>query len=803
MRPSIRLSLGFGLIALLLIIGLVLRTPNGAKQVDQAEVDFAKVEEVISRPGFDRMKPIHRKMLAHIVEHNTKSQKPLVAACWDTTAGDQETIDAFNSAITAGLSTGTEFQLGNRWSTTAFNGGGLGQGSTCTITVSFVPDGTIIPSGTGEPSGPSDLFAWMNGIYGSPAVWQQIFIDEFLRWAGTNGVNYLLEANDDGVQLSSASGQLGVRGDVRIGAKFIDGNSNVLAYNSFPNNGDMVLDSADSFYTNTNSNSIRLRNVVSHEHGHGLGMFHVCPSNGTKLMEPFINTGFTGPQLDDILNGQRQYGDDMEPNDTVAAATDLGTLTNGITTVTQVSTDDNSDTDVYKFTTTSTQTVNVTLRPTGTSYTEGPQTSQCNGGSTYDSLTVSDLGIEFLDSNGVTVLASANVFPAGQNELIGGVDLFNTGTFYVRVNPDSTNSVQAYELDIQLLAFNPDPISIEFPDGIPAAIDAEYVNHLRVDTSNSTLVPDPANSYVYVRIDGGPFIQLPMIDQTNDIWWANLPPADCYSTVDFYIEMNPVGGGGAVLSPNGAPGNFHSVDVLQRNSVQIFDDDFETDQGWTILDDAGVTGGTWERAIPSGDGTRGDPVVDADSSGNCYLTENGAGNTDVDGGLTRLFSPAIDVSGFGSARLKYSFWYSNDAGGNPNQDPFDVHVRESAAAPWVLVESYNANANAWLDRSIVITDFINLTSTFQVRFRAEDTGGGSVVEAGVDSVVIDACPVANGIGPNADGSIGVHLGSPQKILLVNGLGGGDDKEVEIGVGAPYTVRLNNPPGSPGADYAVF
>ncbi|MFT7620031.1 MAG: hypothetical protein ACI97A_003688, partial [Planctomycetota bacterium] len=42
-----------------------------------------------------------------------------------------------------------------------------------------------------------------------------------------------------------------------------------------------------------------------------------------------------------------------------------------------------------------------------------------------------------------------------------------------------------------------------------------------------------------------------------------------------------------------------------------------------------------------------------------------------------------------------------------------------------------------------------------------------------------------------------------KILLVNGLGGGDDKEVEIGVGAPYTVRLNNPPGSPGADYAVF
>ena len=33
-----------------------------------------------------------------------------------------------------------------------------------------------------------------------------------------------------------------------------------------------------------------LRNVVMHEHGHGLGFQHTCPANGTKLMEPFIDT---------------------------------------------------------------------------------------------------------------------------------------------------------------------------------------------------------------------------------------------------------------------------------------------------------------------------------------------------------------------------------------------------------------------------------------------------------------------------------------------------------------------------------
>jgi hypothetical protein len=41
----------------------------------------------------------------------------------------------------------------------------------------------------------------------------------------------------------------------------------------------------------TNSNRF-LRDVVMHEHGHGMGMQHVCSSNSSQLMEPFINTSF-------------------------------------------------------------------------------------------------------------------------------------------------------------------------------------------------------------------------------------------------------------------------------------------------------------------------------------------------------------------------------------------------------------------------------------------------------------------------------------------------------------------------------
>src|SRR5690606_21210921 len=136
------------------------------------------------------------------------------------------------------------------------------------------------------------------------------------RWAALSGITFIYEPNDDGVPLSSNNrGILGVRGDIRMSAVTIDGSSSVLAYNYYPDHGDMVLD-PDTWLNSPRS----LQNLIMHEVGHGIGLAHVCPVQNTKIMEPFITSSYFGPQHDDIRGVQYFYGDVAEPDNSPAQA---------------------------------------------------------------------------------------------------------------------------------------------------------------------------------------------------------------------------------------------------------------------------------------------------------------------------------------------------------------------------------------------------------------------------------------------------------------------------------------------------
>ncbi len=377
-----------------------------------------------------------------------------VAACFapGTPAWRVQQVEAFVDDQT-GLVSPFQGLPGTRWSQTATDGGGLGQGDPTVLTWSYIPDGTTIPGGVvpGEPTGPSNLRAWLNGIYSDFDTWHALFVRIFDRWSELTGISYVYEPNDDGAAFASggAAGQLGVRGDLRIGAHFIDGSpagGSVLGYNFFPNNGDMVLDSADTFFNNTGNDSLGMRNTLAHEHGHGLGMSHVCPINQTKLMEPFLALAFDGPQHDDILGGQRGYGDVDEANDTSGTATDLGGT--GVV-LTDRSIDDNADVDWYRFPGAAGEVITVRVEPIGLTYLNGPQNQNgsCTPGTPFNSLAQNDLSFQLRAANGTTVLANVDDGIVGENEVLLNFSLPSSGNFFVRV-AGVQNAAQLYDLSV-------------------------------------------------------------------------------------------------------------------------------------------------------------------------------------------------------------------------------------------------------------------------------------------------------------------------------------------------------------------
>jgi hypothetical protein len=301
------------------------------------------------------------------------------------------------------------FNRRSRWTVTATDGATGVIGDPITITWSLVPDGTY------ADGGPSDLFAVFDAAWGGSG-WMNKIRNAFGLWQSAIGITYV-EVSDDGASMPGNPGVLGVRGDVRIGGRSIDGPSNVLAYNYYPNNGDMILDTDDvGFYSLPVNNYANLRNVVAHEHGHGMGLGHVIPTNCTKLMEAYHcgATAFIGPQDDDIRGGMRNYGDPYENNDSNAEPAGLGAIVD--TLVVQNLSIDNgtSDVDWYLVTLTDTA-LTIEVDPIGSSYFVGP-----DGGSEVWVATdsISDLDVELYDAAGTTFLAGAVSGGIGETEVL-------------------------------------------------------------------------------------------------------------------------------------------------------------------------------------------------------------------------------------------------------------------------------------------------------------------------------------------------------------------------------------------------
>ncbi len=238
------------------------------------------------------------------------------------------------------------------------------------------------------------------------------------------------------------------------------------------------------------------------------------------------------------------------------------------------------------------------------------------------------------------------------------------------------------------------------------------------------------------RFDGGSFNAIPMTEAATG-YDANIPGAPCGSTIEYFFSA----AGAATGTINHGPGvnGMHTIAVGE--TVELLVEDFQSAPGWTVSGGIGSqSAGRWELGVPAGAGDRADPATDADGSGNCFLTGNAAGNTDVDGSDTVLTSPNFDVSAATDPHISYQRWFNNAFGGGPNTDPFEVEISNNGGSSWVALETVGPAGDntygGWATASFRIADYVTPSSQVRLRFTASDFGDGAVVEAAIDDLRI-------------------------------------------------------------------
>lgn len=308
---------------------------------------------------------------------------------------------------------------------------------------------------------------------------------------------------------------------------------------------------------------------------------------------------------------------------------------------------------------------------------------------------------------------------------------------------------------------------IELPNGTPDVLvpATPTVVDVRVRGINDTVLAGQLN--LNYRFDGGAFQSVPLVLVGGDDYTATIPGTGCTGTPEFYFTAAGTLSG-IVTLPNSAPTNVFSAIVGE--TIVAFQDDFETDQGWTVGDiDDDATTGIWTRVDPNGTGAQ--PEDDnSDPGTQCFVTGQGTvggslGENDVDGGKTTLFSPIFDLSGT-DPDISYWRWFNNSAGAGANTETLTVDISNDGGLNWTNAETVGptgaGTGGGWLFHQFRVSDFVTPTSQVQVRFITQDPDPGSLVEAAIDDFAISSFEcnaIADCNNNGTDDAVDISMGS--------------------------------------------
>lgn len=184
--------------------------------------------------------------------------------------------------------------------------------------------------------------------------------------------------------------------------------------------------------------------------------------------------------------------------------------------------------------------------------------------------------------------------------------------------------------------------------------------------------------------------------------------------------------------------------VIDQNTITItiqlskgYYDDFTFDYGWTVAGTA--TTGIWERGEPNGTSSNSAPTVDVgyDCSDKAFVTGNSTAVhpdvDDVDGGVTLIISPPMDLSTYTDPHLNFFRWFYCYYGATPD-DSLKIIVSNGFTSVQVAgFGPVEAEYSQWLPNSIRLSDYLTITNSMQVFFRVSDMDPDvNVSEAAID-----------------------------------------------------------------------
>ena len=235
---------------------------------------------------------------------------------------------------------------------------------------------------------------------------------------------------------------------------------------------------------------------------------------------------------------------------------------------------------------------------------------------------------------------------------------------------------------LKALAVQEAPLNFNFEQSPLEYLQSGEITDILIQISNNADNFVSGTGELHFRNQGEEFATYALEEMGDDYFKASLPPAFCRTQAEYYFTAESQIFG-TINYPDEAPDLFFTATAGEM--ITLWDDDFENDLGWTtVVYDA--TTGAWQRGIPVADpGWPYAPVSDADGDGQCYLTQNEMGETDVDNGAVRLISPVFEMDQYSNVVYDY-YLYLSDA--DYETDRLIVEISSDGGSSWIEIANH-------------------------------------------------------------------------------------------------------------------